>query len=231
MADSPIVFALANPTPEIMPDVARKASPNALIATGRSDFPNQVNNVLCFPFIFRGALDVGATDINDAMKIACVDAIASLAREAASAELGDAYQGERLSFGPDYLIPKPFDPRELVARINTIVKRKQPAPNANTQIKFDGITIDTEQREVYVGDKLIVLTTMEYQLLLMMAESPGKDFSRDDILNALKGTETELFSRSVDILISRLRSKLKPTEPIKTIYGAGYAFVGKRVVE
>ena len=113
MADHPIIFALANPTPEIMPELAREASPDALIATGRSDYPNQVNNVLCFPFIFRGALDVGATEINDEMKVACVEAIAGLARETASAELGAAYQGERLSFGPDYLIPKPFDPRLL----------------------------------------------------------------------------------------------------------------------
>jgi len=113
----------------------------------------------------------------------------------------------------DYL-PKPFDPRELVARINTIVKRKLPTQQVKAQLHFDGLTIDTEQREVYVDNKKIVLTTMEYQLLLMMAESPGKDFSRDDILNQLKGTETELFSRSVDILISRLRSKLKPTKPM-----------------
>lgn len=113
MAPHPIIFALANPTPEIMPEEARAASPDALIATGRSDYPNQVNNVLCFPFIFRGALDVGATEINDPMKVACVEAIAGLARETASAELGAAYQGERLSFGPEYLIPKPFDPRLL----------------------------------------------------------------------------------------------------------------------
>ncbi|MGX9349629.1 NADP-dependent malic enzyme [Shimia sp. W99] len=113
MADDPIIFALANPTPEIMPEEAREAAPGALIATGRSDYPNQVNNVLCFPFIFRGALDVGATEINDAMKLACVEAIASLARETTSAEVGVAYRGEELSFGPNYLIPKPFDPRLL----------------------------------------------------------------------------------------------------------------------
>ena len=113
MADRPIIFALANPTPEIMPEEARAASPRALIATGRSDYPNQVNNVLCFPFIFRGALDVGATEINEAMKVACVEAIAGLARATTSAEVGVAYQGERLTFGPDYLIPKPFDPRLL----------------------------------------------------------------------------------------------------------------------
>ncbi|WP_103764854.1 NADP-dependent malic enzyme [Roseovarius confluentis] len=111
MSDSPIILALANPMPEIMPDEVRKIAPNAIIATGRSDFPNQVNNVLCFPFIFRGALDVGATDINDAMQIACVEAIAELARATTSAEAAAAYQGEQMNFGPDYLIPKPFDPR------------------------------------------------------------------------------------------------------------------------
>ena len=111
MAAQPIVFALANPTPEILPDAVRAATPRAIIATGRSDYPNQVNNVLCFPFIFRGALDVGATQINDAMQLACVDAIAALARATSSAEAADAYRGEQLVFGPDYLIPKPFDPR------------------------------------------------------------------------------------------------------------------------
>lgn len=111
MADRPIIFALANPNPEINPEDARAANPNAIIATGRSDFPNQVNNVLCFPFIFRGALDVGATEINDEMKIACVEGIAALARATTSAEAAAAYKGEQLTFGADYLIPKPFDPR------------------------------------------------------------------------------------------------------------------------
>ena len=111
MAARPIVFALANPDPEIMPDKARAAVPDAIIATGRSDFPNQVNNVLCFPFIFRGALDAGATEINDAMQVACVEGIAELARASTSAEAAAAYRGESMTFGPDYLIPKPFDPR------------------------------------------------------------------------------------------------------------------------
>ena len=117
MAERPIIFALANPTPEIAPEEAREAAPEALIATGRSDYPNQVNNVLCFPFIFRGALDVGATEINEAMKVACVEGIAALARQTTSAEAAEAYRGETLTFGPDYLIPKPFDPRllEIVA--------------------------------------------------------------------------------------------------------------------
>ena len=120
MAKQPIIFALANPNPEIAPDVARKAAPDAIIATGRSDFPNQVNNVLCFPFIFRGALDVGATEINDAMKIACVEGIAQLARATTSAEAAAAYKGEQMTFGPNYLIPKPFDPR-LVAVVSAAV--------------------------------------------------------------------------------------------------------------
>lgn len=111
MAARPIIFALANPNPEIMPELARSVAPDAIIATGRSDFPNQVNNVLCFPFIFRGALDVGATEINDAMQLACVEGIAELARTTTSAEAAAAYAGEELTFGPDYLIPKPFDPR------------------------------------------------------------------------------------------------------------------------
>ncbi|MBF9023616.1 NADP-dependent malic enzyme [Roseobacter sp. HKCCA2468] len=111
MADRPVVFALANPNPEITPDDVRAVKPDAIIATGRSDFPNQVNNVLCFPFIFRGALDVGASEINDAMQIACIEGIAALARATTSAEAAAAYKGEQLTFGPDYLIPKPFDPR------------------------------------------------------------------------------------------------------------------------
>ncbi|WP_299504046.1 NADP-dependent malic enzyme [uncultured Roseobacter sp.] len=122
MTDRPIIFALANPTPEILPDLAREVAPEAIIATGRSDFPNQVNNVLCFPFIFRGALDVGATTINDQMELACIDGIAELARATTSAEAAAAYQGEHLTFGAEYLIPKPFDPR-LVSVVSSAVAR------------------------------------------------------------------------------------------------------------
>ncbi|HVJ38579.1 MAG TPA: NADP-dependent malic enzyme [Stenotrophomonas sp.] len=113
MAPNPVIFALANPNPEIMPDAARAVRPDAIIGTGRSDFPNQINNVLCFPYLFRGALDVGSTSINEEMKIACVRAIAALARREAS-DLGAAYGGETPSFGPDYVIPRPLDPRLLV---------------------------------------------------------------------------------------------------------------------
>jgi len=122
MAPRPIIFALANPTPEILPDEVRAVAPDAIIATGRSDFPNQVNNVLCFPFIFRGALDVGATEINDAMQIACIEGIAALARATTSAEAAAAYAGEHLTFGPDYLIPKPFDPRLIGVVAGAVAK-------------------------------------------------------------------------------------------------------------
>jgi malate dehydrogenase (oxaloacetate-decarboxylating)(NADP+) len=111
MADAPLIMALANPTPEIMPEDAKKGSPDAIVCTGRSDFTNQVNNVLCFPFLFRGALDVGATAINEEMKIACVDAIAALARKEVPPEVAAIYPGETMEFGPEYMIPKPFDPR------------------------------------------------------------------------------------------------------------------------
>ena len=134
MAARPIVFALANPSPEILPDVVRAAVPDAVIATGRSDFPNQVNNVLCFPFIFRGALDVGATTINSAMELACIEGIAALARATTSAEAAAAYADERLSFGPDYLIPKPFDPRLIGVVASAVARAAMETSVATRQI-------------------------------------------------------------------------------------------------
>ena len=122
MADKPLIMALANPTPEIMPEEARAARPDAMICTGRSDFPNQVNNVICFPYIFRGALDCGARTINEEMKMAAVRAIAALAREEVSDVAARAYSGDTPSFGPNYLIPSPFDPR-LILRIAPAVAR------------------------------------------------------------------------------------------------------------
>ncbi len=116
MADKPIILALANPEPEIRPELAKEVRPDCIIATGRSDYPNQVNNVLCFPYIFRGALDCGATKITEEMKLACVREIADLAKAETSAEVAAAYAGKDLQFGPDYLIPTPFDPR-LILRI------------------------------------------------------------------------------------------------------------------
>ena len=122
MADQPIILALANPEPEIRPEIAKAARPDCIIATGRSDYPNQVNNVLCFPYIFRGALDCGATKITEAMKLACVREIADLAKADVSEEVAHAYSGQDLAFGRDYLIPTPFDSR-LITRIAPAVAR------------------------------------------------------------------------------------------------------------
>jgi len=132
MAQRPLIMALANPTPEIMPEVALAARPDAMICTGRSDFPNQVNNVLCFPYIFRGALDVGATTINEEMKRAAVEAIAALAREAPSDVAARAYGGEASGFGTGSLIPSPFDPR-LILRIAPAVAKAAMASGVATR--------------------------------------------------------------------------------------------------
>jgi malate dehydrogenase (oxaloacetate-decarboxylating)(NADP+) len=122
MAARPLILALANPDPEIRPEAAKAVRPDAIIATGRTDYPNQVNNVLCFPFIFRGALDVGATVINEAMKLACVEALADLALAEPSDVVAAAYGDTPLTFGPDYLIPKPFDPRLIVELAPAVAK-------------------------------------------------------------------------------------------------------------
>ncbi len=132
-----------------------------------------------------------------------------------------------LELGADDYLPKPFEPRELVARIQSILKRASPQIVQPTKLSFGALQIDTGMKRVVRGDTEIHLGTMEYQLLEFLAQNAGVTKSRDDILNHLKGTETELFSRSVDIAVSRLRQKLKPLEIIKTVRGSGYLFVGK----
>jgi malate dehydrogenase (oxaloacetate-decarboxylating)(NADP+) len=132
MAAQPIILALANPEPEIRPELAREARPDCIIATGRSDYPNQVNNVLCFPYIFRGALDCGATKITEGMKLACVREIAALAKAETSDEVAAAYAGQELAFGPEYLIPKPFDAR-LILRIAPAVAAAAAADGVATR--------------------------------------------------------------------------------------------------
>jgi malate dehydrogenase (oxaloacetate-decarboxylating)(NADP+) len=149
MVDEPIIFALANPDPEIMPEEARSVAPNAIIATGRSDYPNQVNNVLCFPFIFRGALDVGATEINAEMKIACVNAIASLARRSTAAEAAAVYADEKLVFGREYLIPKPFDPRLLAEVAVEVAKAAMDTGVATRPIEDIGAYREKLDNSVY----------------------------------------------------------------------------------
>ncbi|MGR9239385.1 NADP-dependent malic enzyme [Rhizobium leguminosarum] len=149
MADKPLIMALANPTPEIMPDLARAARPDAMICTGRSDFANQVNNVLCFPYIFRGALDCGAETINEEMKMAAVRAIAALAREEPSDVAARAYSGETPVFGPDYLIPSPFDPRLILRIAPAVAKAAEQSGVARRPIQDFDAYLDQLNRFVF----------------------------------------------------------------------------------
>src|SRR5262249_1018849 len=138
MAEKPIIFAMANPDPEITPEEVRAARSDAIVATGRSDYPNQVNNVLGFPYIFRGALDVRASTINDAMKIAAAEALAGLAREDVPDEVAAAYAGERLLYGSDYIIPAPFDPRLIWAVPSAGAKAARDSGGARKPISVKG---------------------------------------------------------------------------------------------
>ncbi|MBQ7626901.1 MAG: NADP-dependent malic enzyme [Rhodocyclaceae bacterium] len=155
MAARPLIFALANPNPEIRPEDAKRARPDCIVATGRSDYPNQVNNVLCFPFIFRGALDVGATTITEEMKLACVTAIADLARAGQNDEVASAYRGADLSFGPEYIIPKPFDPRLIVRIAPAVAKAAMDSGVATRPIK--DFAAYTEQLSHFVNHSGIIM--------------------------------------------------------------------------
>lgn len=152
MAKRPIIFAMANPDPEIDPNVARKARPDAIIATGRSDYPNQVNNVLGFPSIFRGALDVRASMINEEMKLAAVHALAQLARKGVPEKVSEAYGGQSFSFGPDYIIPKPFDPRVIMSVAPAVAKAAQDSGVARRPI--DQMDAYVERLEALQGTKV-----------------------------------------------------------------------------
>ena len=149
MADRPIILALANPEPEIRPELAQAVRPDCIIATGRSDYPNQVNNVLCFPYIFRGALDCGATKITEAMKLACVREIAALAKQDVSDEVAAAYQGKELTFGPEYLIPTPFDTRLILRIAPAVAKAAEESGVATRPIADYAAYRDSLTRFVY----------------------------------------------------------------------------------
>jgi len=186
MAKQPVILALANPNPEILPEDAKRVRPDAIIATGRSDYPNQVNNALCFPYIFRGALDVGATEINEAMKLACVRAIAALARREAS-DLGAAYGGDVPSFGAEYLIPRPFDPRLLVMLAPAVAKAAMDSGIATRPI------VDFDAYEEKLGQFI-------YRTGLLM--KPVYDRARKDIKRVVYAEgEEETVLRAVQTVI------------------------------
>jgi malate dehydrogenase (oxaloacetate-decarboxylating)(NADP+) len=151
MADRPIILAMANPDPEIKPELAKEVRPDCIIATGRSDYPNQVNNVLCFPFIFRGALDVGATTINESMKLACVRAIADLARADVPDVVAAAYGRQDIRFGPEYLIPRPFDPRLITTVAPAVAEAAMESGVATRPLSDPGAYRRSLQRYVYTS--------------------------------------------------------------------------------
>jgi malate dehydrogenase (oxaloacetate-decarboxylating)(NADP+) len=155
MALRPVIFALANPTPEILPDQVRAVRADAIIATGRSDYPNQVNNVLCFPYIFRGALDCGATTITDGMEIAAVHAIAELAQAEQSEVVAAAYAGETLAFGAEYLIPKPFDPRLMIKIAPAVARAAEASGVARRPVADWGAYVEKLQSFVYASGQIM----------------------------------------------------------------------------
>lgn len=199
MARDPLILAMANPTPEIMPEEALAARPDAIIATGRSDYPNQVNNVLCFPFIFRGALDCGATQINSEMKQACVKAIADLAHREVSETVSKAYAGEALKFGRDYLIPKPFDPR-LIEDVPLAVVKAAMSSGVATRPIEDLDAYRDKLRSYFSSSRLIMQPNIE-----MARRNPARivyvEGENDDILLAMQAVVDEGIAKP--ILIGR----------------------------
>ena len=208
MAPNPLVLAMSNPTPEIMPELAKKTRPDAIIATGRSDFPNQVNNVLCFPFIFRGALDCGATIINDEMKKACVMAIADLAHREASPEVTEAYAGEDLKFGPDYLIPKPFDPR-LIEEVPLAVVKAATASGVATR-PIEDLEAYRNKLHSYVNGSQLFMQPMIERAKKNPPSIAYAEGENDDVLRAMQGIIDEKIAKP--ILIGRpaiIKQKIK----------------------
>jgi len=195
LAEKPIILALANPDPEIMPELVRAARPDAIIASGRSDYPNQVNNVLCFPFIFRGALDVAAITINEAMKLAAVEAIAELARLEASEVVARAYGGTAPVFGPDYIIPKPFDPR-LILHVAPAVARAamESGVAADPIADFDAYRSDLERFVFRSGQLMRPVFEAARKRYLRVVYSEGED---ERVLRAVQTVVDERIAQPI----------------------------------
>ena len=219
MGPKPIILALANPDPEITPELAREARPDALIATGRSDYPNQVNNVLCFPFIFRGALDVGATTINEEMKIAAVDAIAELARIEASDVVATAYGGQAPVFGPEYIIPKPFDPR-LILQVAPAVARAAMASGVALRpiADFDAYARDLERFVFRSGQLMRPLFEVARRKSTRVVYAEGED---ERVLRAVQTVIDERIAEPILIGRADIIGKKAETLGLRLRPGAG----------
>ncbi|MEA3388543.1 NADP-dependent malic enzyme [Sphingobium sp. CCH11-B1] len=207
MAPNPLIFALANPEPEIRPEAAREVRPDAIIATGRSDYPNQVNNVLCFPYIFRGALDVGATQINEAMKVAAADAIAALARRPAHDSVAQAYGGRKLVFGPDYIIPTPFDPRLIGEIAVAVAKAAMDSGVAKRTLDLDDYKRSLTRQATRSGQLMLPVFEAARGSHCRIAYGEGED---DRVLRAIRDALDEGIVRPTLIARRRILEKKLP---------------------
>jgi len=207
MAPNPLIFALANPEPEIRPEVAREARPDAIIATGRSDYPNQVNNVLCFPYIFRGALDARATEINEAMKVAAADAIANLARMPAHDSVAQAYGGRKLVFGPDYIIPTPFDPRLIAEIACAVAKAAMDSGVAKKQLDLEAYKRQLMQQNTRSAQLMLPVFEAAQGTQRRIAYGEGED---ERVLRAIQDALEEGIVRPVIVARRRILNQKLP---------------------
>ncbi|MDX3901530.1 MAG: NADP-dependent malic enzyme [Sphingobium sp.] len=207
LADKPLIFALANPEPEILPEVARESRPDAIVATGRSDYPNQVNNVLCFPYIFRGALDAGATEINEAMKVAAAEAIAALARLPAHDSVAQAYGGRRLAFGPDYIIPTPFDPRLIVEIAPAVAKAAMDSGVATRALDIPAYARSLQQQNARSGQLMMPVFEAARGTGRRIAYGEGED---ERVLRAVQDVLDEGLARPTIVGRRRILEKKLP---------------------
>ena len=207
MAPNPLIFALANPEPEIRPEAAREVRPDAIIATGRSDYPNQVNNVLCFPYIFRGALDVGATQINEAMKVAAADAIANLARMPAHDSVAQAYGGRKLVFGADYIIPTPFDPRLIGEIAVAVAKAAMDSGVAKKTLDLDEYKRSLTRQSTRSGQLMLPVFEAARGSTCRIAYGEGED---DRVLRAIADALDEGIARPTIVARRRILEQKLP---------------------
>jgi malate dehydrogenase (oxaloacetate-decarboxylating)(NADP+) len=207
LADKPLIFALANPEPEILPELVKAQRPDAIVATGRSDYPNQVNNVLCFPYIFRGALDAQATEINEAMKVAAAEAIASLARLPAHESVAQAYGGEKLVFGPDYIIPTPFDPRLIVEIAPAVAKAAIDSGVARKALDIPAYARDLERRNSRSSQLMMPVFEAARGTRPRIAYGEGED---ERVLRAIQAAIDDGLARPVIIARRRILADRLP---------------------
>ncbi|HEX7873309.1 MAG TPA: NADP-dependent malic enzyme [Sphingobium sp.] len=207
LADKPLIFALANPEPEIRPEIAREVRPDAIVATGRSDYPNQVNNVLCFPYIFRGALDAGATTINEAMKVAAAEAIASLARLPAHESVAQAYGGRKLVFGPEYIIPTPFDPRLIAEIAPAVAKAAMDSGVAKRPLDIDAYKRSLEQQNTRSTQLMMPVFEAARNTNTRVAYGEGED---ERVLRAIQDALDDGIVRPVIVARRRVLAERLP---------------------